>query len=177
MKKYISLFLIAVFLLLGFAISFAEAPSSGNTFDFWGRGGATGSTPPTMTVKVRYGRSEPNQPSLSSGDVVVWDVSSSDGMAISACMVNNAQSYAGVLVTSIATKDGIGTMAIKGYVLAKVDTSAATAGTRLIPNGGTLMVSFASQSEVDNGVNAVSVEVGVLLQDTGADGLMPVWLR
>lgn len=176
MKKYISLFLIAVFLLLGFAISFAESPSSGNTFDFWGRGGATGNTPPTMTVEVRYGRSEPNQPSLSSGDVVVWDENSSDGIAISACMVNNAQSYAGVLVTSIATKDGIGTMAIKGYVLAKVDTSAATAGTILIPNGSTLRSSLCSQNEA-NAVDAVSVEVGVLLQDTGADGLMPVWLR
>lgn len=177
-KRFLSI-LIAVFLLIASGgICFAEAPGTQNLVYFNGSGGATGLTPPTKVIKVRYARTDANYPSLSSGDVVVWDSGSTDSAklpVISGCIANNAISYAGVLVTSIATNDGTGYIATEGYVLAKVDTSNSATGTRLVTGGVDLANALGSAGTVDGGI-LISNDVGFLLTDTGSDGLMPVWL-
>ena len=70
-----------------------------------------------------------------------------------------------------------GKMAVEGYCLARVDTSAATAGQQLYPNGLTLGTSFGTIDLSGATAGSVSNDIGVLLADTAADGLMPVWLR
>jgi len=172
MKRFIALFVAA--LLLG-GVAFAEAPASQNVNDFWRGGGGTGVTPPTKVIRVRYARgdyaSTGTQPGLVSGQAVVWDEFSNDSSklpAISLCVVNNALSFAGVLVTDINTSDRTGWIAIEGYCLASIDTSGAVTGHRLNTNT-TNWGSFITET-------SASQTVGVLLTDTGADGLMPVWL-
>lgn len=168
---------------MGIGVSFAEAPGSQNVSDIGGNYGSEGLTPPTQVVRVRYAMQQANALSLSSGDVVIWDTTSKDGFTISACVADNALNYAGVLVTTIPTADNVsllspgtrnwGYMAIRGYALAKVDTSAATTGERLSTGGATLQRAFAT---IGAGTTA-SVDIGVLLSDVGADTLMPVWLE
>ena len=178
MRKLVSV-LVVVSLLMVAGLSFAEAPGRENIFDLFGRGGSTGVTSPTTVIKVRYANRQLDAPALASGDVVVWDIVSADGMAISACERNNELSYAGVLVTSIATNDGVGWMAIKGFVLARVDTSQIETGNRVVPGGATLVRAFGGAVQTvptDATLAQISRDVGTLLRDTGTDGLMPVWL-
>jgi hypothetical protein len=189
MNKKIFLLFIAVLLLLGGLPLVYAAPASQNIRDFSGSGGASGITPPTEVVRVRYGASGNSIAGLSSGDVVVWDLNSADGITISRCTVTNAMSYAGVLVTDIATADSSsvlgssrnwGYMAVKGYVLANIDTSAATAGELLMTNGAdaTIFGSFATSPSLGGaGTLTISKDIGVLLSDSGSDGLNPVWLK
>ena len=139
----------------------------------------------TVIVPVRYGNADDNAPSLASGDVVIWDTTSADGITISGCITDNAVIYAGVLVTTIATADvtdvtanarNIGFMAIHGFCLAKVDTSESTTGALLLTNGGTQSASFGTTDLFGGTVGTVSRDIGILLRDDASDGLMPVWL-
>lgn len=180
MKKLFSLILVAM-LLTGFA-AHADQPT-GDGYSIMGQGGQAGLTPRTLVIPVRYGLRSAVALSLSSGDVVIWDTTSADGMTISACVTDNDSTFAGVLISTIQTADSSslrrnsrnwGKMAIKGYCLAKVDTSASTAGMAIVPNGATLSRSLAT-TPTDG--TQMSADMGVLLKDSGSDGLMPVWLR
>src|SRR3990167_87491 len=109
MKKLFALFFILAltFSVMGIGYAANDNPDSENFDDIGRFYGSQGITPPTEIIKVRYGFGGANRtdPSLASGDVVVWDIASGDAYTISACVVSsvNAASYAGVLVTSIAT--------------------------------------------------------------------------
>ncbi len=141
--------------------------------------GTLPSDPQSTVLLVRYGSRYPNDGGITSGDVVVWDINSADGITVSKCVADKAVSYVGVAVTDILTATNSfvdagdrnwGYIAIKGYCLARVDTSSATTGHPLITNGGTLERSFGTNEEM-------SRDIGILLRDDGSDGLMPVYLR
>lgn len=158
--------------------------ASPNAEIFGASGGKTGISPGTEIIKVRYAMMDANSNNLNSGDVVSWDCVSADGVTITACVADVSGSFAGVLVTTINTADSAskngnernwGYMAIKGYCLASVDTSASNTSEALIVNAGTLQKSFATLPATITAY--VSRDIGVLLNDTGTDGLMPVWLR
>lgn len=198
MKKLLNIFVIA---LLSFGLVtdvfvqtvFAEAPASDN-YLILGSGGANGLTPTTVVVPVRYGRRGGGEiNTLASGTVVSWDEISADGFTISACNFEDSPGYAGVLVTAIQTADSStfarntrnwGYMAIHGYALASVDTSQADPGEGLYPAGGVASAggtpngSFRTQGQITTTANIIaSRDIGVLLRNTGTDGLMPVWLK
>ena len=151
--------------------------------------GSIGITPPTEIVKVRYGWAPGplliNDPGLLSGGVVIWDTTSSDGYTISvSTAVTQTALFAGVLVTDIGTADNItvrgrgrnvGYIAIRGYCLASLDDTQATVGGYLnIGNiEGGLRPAFVTDAEA----TGTSSDIGVLLRDTAASGLMPVWLN
>ena len=187
MRKYLSL-LLSAFLILGFAVNAGAIANyaSDNAIIVDGSHGPAGITPMTQIVKVRYGILDNFSQSLASGDVVSWDINSADGITITACVAGGSDGFAGVLVTTMATAESMtvrasdrnwGYMAIKGYCLAKVDTSMAASGGTLQCNGSTLGASFGTNAYVAIAPNTVSHDIGTLLNDTGADGLMPVWLK
>jgi hypothetical protein len=168
--------------------------ASNNVVIFGASGGPSGTTPPTEIVKVRY----PTQcllannsgGNVSSGDVLIWDTNSADGVTVSKDILDaptDSAAFAGVAVVDILTADSSGTtgqernwgyMAIKGYCLAKVDTSEAGTGEKLALGGGTLVAAFQTiNSGMAGAATSASQDIGVLLSDTTADGLMPVWLR
>lgn len=145
--------------------------------------GTLPSDPQSQILLVRYGNRFADSAKISSGDVVVWDLNSADGVTISQCVVANAVSYAGVAVTDIltATNSSVdpndrnwGYIAVKGYCLAKVDTSDAVTG-GVLSTDGNITPGALGTGIIPNG--ALSVDIGVLLNDTGSDGLMPVYLR
>lgn len=190
MKKIISVLIVA--LLLGFAVTAqADQPASGG-WDFMSENsGPNGISAPTLIVPVRYGLWGTSvariDPSLSSGDAVVWNTTSADGFTISACILDSATEsigFAGVLITSIQTADSAkfdrgsrnwGYMAVEGYCLAKIDSTGATAGQPLFVNGATLTASLATEATT---TRVLSRDIGVLLKAPDAtDGLAPVWLR
>ena len=191
MKKVLS---ILVALLFAFSVtSYAVAPASDSVVIF-GNGGVNGLSPTTKIVPVRYGYRAPTSANeieggLSSGDVVIWDVTSADGYTISGCVTDNNQLYAGVLVTDIETADSStfrrgsrnwGWMAVEGYVLAKVITASATAGEPLVTinaTGGVDRAFGTAPTAVVTATEGVSNDIGVLLNDGGTNGLMPVILR
>jgi len=184
MKRIFSILLVSL-LVVGFAsISYGAANYASDNVDIVGKfGGAEGISPFTEIIKVRYGFESKDAPTLSSGDVVVWNETSADGITISACILsgNNALSYAGVLVTDIQTSDSNlvtrasrnwGYMAIRGYCLAKIDSSEAAVNRRLLPNGATIKSSFAGTS----GQEALSLDIGFILRNSSSDGLGAVIL-
>lgn len=180
-KKLLSLLLIGLLLLGGLMISMPVFAGD-NEVNLSGFGGATGVTPFVEKVRVRYGRMGNSVPSLSSGDVVMWDTNSADGITITACNVTgDTGSFAGVLLGDIQSADSAtvnanarnwGWIAVRGYCLAKVDTSSAQTGQKLFQNGGVLEGSFGT-----TGLLTATEDQGTLLSDTGTDGLMPVFLQ
>lgn len=183
MKKIISLIIISL-LCVGAAYGI-NYPGSDN-FDIIGNsGGAKGISAATEVIRVRYSfqpapGAEYTAVGLNSGDVVIWDITSADGISISGCITDEDATYAGVLVTAITSANtsnvradtrNWGFMAVSGYCLARIDTSGATAGDALVVNGATYPASFMTAGD------GSSQDIGVLLADTGADGLMPVVLR
>lgn len=178
MKKMLTILVALSFLFSGTA--FAAYPASDNVDILGPSGGAKGITPATQIVRVRYGMMAGVEPGLNSGDVVIWDTNSADGVTVSACVANNDGTYAGVLVTAVQTADSMtvrgssrnwGWMAVKGYCLAKCDTSLVSAGEGLSVNGENLGASFSTGADAQ-----ISKDIGVLLADSGADGLMSVVL-
>jgi hypothetical protein len=110
--------------------------------------------------------------------------------------------YAGVMITVATSNDqgggggwtnanplnpasSIGYMAIRGFCDAKVDTSQATVSDHLVVGGHKSTAGGAGPGYFMtlNNITGVSSEkgfsedIGVLLEDTGTDGLMKVWLR
>ena len=190
-------FLLVALLVVGFAYA-AEASNdyAAQNVEILGvSGGASGTTPPTLIMKVRYGYTcqiaQDSNGNISSGDVLVWDYNSADGITVSKCIadVDGAgdylQHFAGVAVTNITSADttakkGIernwGYIAIKGYCLANVDTSESGSGEKLALNGASRTASF--QTSVSGAIAVgLSEDIGQLLNDTASDGLMPVQLK
>jgi len=150
--------------------------------------GPAGITPPSEIVKVRYGKMGLlgiETPKLTSGTAVVWDEVSRDGYTISCAVCENAQSFAGILVTDIETADStvvrgsgrnVGYICVRGWCLANVDTSEAESMERLITSSARDgYLETASAANVSK-VYPVTNDVGVLIYDQGTDGLMKVWL-
>ncbi len=191
MKKIFTILLLGIFVMSSFAYGASNFEAE-NAVILGPRMGAIGITPVSKLVKVRYGYeggSTRTGGDLSSGDVVVWDTTSADGYTISASIAANSPAVAGVLVTAVSTSDSnnvrgtgrnIGYICVEGYCLAKVDTSASTAGERLTtatPDGETATAaSFSTAPTTMPDSGAISADVGILLADTSADGLMRVYL-
>jgi len=176
MKKIVILALVGLFAFGCVAIA-EPAPASDNVCYELNTAGASGISPATKVVAVRYALSDPNTPSIASGDVLVWETTSGDGITISKALVNSWQSTrAGIAVTAIQSADNQSTarrnrnwgyMAVEGYCLAKVDTSESTVG-------GPLGISTSTEGYLDGNLTSGDI---VLLSDTGVDGMMPIWLR
>jgi len=192
MKKLFSVLLVALFVVcFALPVMAADGPALKNVTILGANGGADGVSAMTEIVKVRYARGmgakEQFYGGLSSGDVVVWDTISADGVTISASIADvPTNGFAGVLVTDIETADNAtlnsnnknwGYMAVRGYCLAQVDTSESTTGVELCQNGATLEASFGTCDLAGGSPGALSQDIGTLLTDTGSDGLMKVWLR
>jgi len=195
MKNLFRFFLVALF-IVGLVYS-AEAVTndyaSQNVEILGASGGALGTTPPTVIMKVRYSRMDAtpqSSGSVISGDVLIWDTNSADGITVSRCVVdspNDTVYFAGVAVTDILSADSTSTiavtrnwgyMAVKGYCLAKVDTSESATGEKLTLGGATLVGAFQTVTTgTPAAATTVSQDIGQLLTDTTVDGLMPVWLR
>jgi len=177
--------LIASLLIIGSVPAFADQDSyDSQSVEVFGRfRGADGTTPPTRIIRVRYGFRDAGEADddsgLSSGDVVMWDTTSADGITISGCQaITDTGKYAGVLVTSIGTADTTafksngknwGWMAIQGYCLAKMDTT----GTA----GQILGVGEGAGFDAGEVSTDVSRDIGTLLLGTTGGQLGPVWLR
>lgn len=193
MKKLFSVVLVALFLMVGFVVT-SEAISNFAADNAQIRGtfgGKEGISPAVVPVRVRYARIPTNpqaDETIASGDVLVWDTSSADGITISRCIVdspNDTTHFAGVAITTIPTADSTtirasdkcwGWMAVSGYCLAKCDTSDSTTGEKLALGGATLEAAFQT-APTGTAAILISEDIGVLLTDTGADGLMRVFLR
>lgn len=189
MKKRYKVLSVLIALLMVAGTAFAgspPAPAYENAI-YVGGNGEPGS-PPMEYVLVRYANRDVNDAGVISGDVLVFNTVSADGYTISIDTIGYG--FSGVAVTNIATpdtnvanllEDNWGYMAIRGYCLAKVDTSSATTGFDVVPNGNTVKGSFGTKDFFDagnaGGPGINSADVGVLLIDNASDGLMPVWLR
>lgn len=187
MKNKFKIFTVLIALLMLAGSAFAGAPSAPSHTNAVYVGRTDPGTPPQEIVLVRYANRDTLDTGVNSGDVLVWNTVSADGQTVSRDTLGYG--FAGVAVTAIATpdtnsatliEDNWGYMCIRGYCLARVDTSNSTTGYAVIPNGNTLQASFGTSSALGNGgagggVN--SEDVGVLLTDTASDGPMPVWLR
>ena len=194
MKKTL-LILVALLMVAGLAhAGAAPAPAHTNAVSVSGNGSP--GTPVQEYILVRYPhRGDDPQiniaAAITSGDVLVWNTTSADGVSISVDI--QGYGFAGVAVTEILTpdtnkvdltEDNWGYMCIRGYCLAKVDTSNSTTGFEVVPSGnidGAATGSFGTKNYFDagnsGGAGINSADVGVLLRDDAADGVMPVWLR
>ena len=139
----LSVLLIAAMASIGYCVPQPDGDNN-NLMIKAPQGGTPGK--PTVVIKlVRYARINANSPTLSSGDVVIWDTNSADGITVSACQTSGDSKVAGVLVTSLQTIDAQyspsnittrnwGYMAVSGRVLANV-SGAITAGDMLVGDG------------------------------------------
>lgn len=183
MKKLIGL-VVAILLISSGVVFGAEIPfpaSNDRNIIIESALGGNAKLPTTIIKKVRYGRQGADFAKLNSGDVVSWDGLSADGVTISACITSqNSGGFAGVLVTDILTTDtqgdNWGYMAVGGYCLARVDTSEATTMHRLVVNGTNLVASFGTEDQTEAWL-LMSEDIGLLLSDSGSDGLMPIILK
>lgn len=113
MKKFFSLLLCA--LLIGGALPNAYAYNDGGNVNQKEVSGGSPSDPCRVYQLVRYGEVGVNMPSLSSGDVVSWDVISDDGVSVNkggylSTAFVSADAVAGVVVSlTIPTADSTGT--------------------------------------------------------------------
>jgi hypothetical protein len=190
MKKIFSVVLVALFLVGLASMGYSESYEAKNAVILAPFGGPEGISPATEIVRVRYGRmcTDPQtDETIASGDVLIWDCNSSDGITISRSISDvPTGGFAGVAVTTIQTSDSVtvrgsdrswGYMLIRGYGLAKIDTSESTTGGELVQNGATRVASFGTVDLAGGSAGQVSQDIGTLLRDTGTDGLMRVWIR
>ena len=144
--------------------------------------------PPMFIKRVRYGMAGANEPKLMSQMVVTWDVTSADGVTVSAIVgvdTHAQRAVAGVLVTDLLTQDSgstdivndnYGYMAVGGWCLAKIVTVSCTAGYTLSPAPGPKNIGAFVTTNTSTKPHC-SQDVGVLLNNPGADGGAAVWLR
>ncbi len=195
MRKIIlslSLAFTVLFLMSSAVFATVEIGSGDNAVIVGPHMGSVGITPVTECIKVSTGTGT----GATVGDVMVWDfANAADGYHVARASANDndgTQMFAGVMLTSTsqdsrysytapkANGPTIGYMAIRGLARALVDTSAATSGRRLALNGSTLAASFGTyNSSVSAGANIdnLSQDIGILLEDTGSDTIMRVWLK
>ena len=187
---YKKIFLLALVALLSMGGLATAGTTSGfdttNAIILDGTGGVLDR--PTIIKKVRYAQMGPNKtsPSLNSGDVVKWDVTSADGITVSACTATT-DAPCGVLVSVLMTddsagfsvNDNYGWMAVGGYAVANIDTSEATAGQPLIlTEQVTASLPYLGTVDLNSAPGSfVSKDIGTLISDPGADGGGIVWLN
>jgi hypothetical protein len=190
MRKILALVLVSLFAIT--SLSFAATDYASDNVDIFGKHmGATGTTPGTKIVKIRYGKAGDGlfDDELASGTVVCWDTTSADGYTISACTTSNDPAYAGVLVTTVKTADStivrgggknVGYMAVEGYCLIKCEANA-TAGQPIVVSGaigGNATTIDKAQLVNANALPVVSRDVGVLLRAPATEsGLAQAWLK
>jgi hypothetical protein len=175
MKKFICLFIallmVGIFPIASFAIN---NPDDSNINIVHKEPVGNDAMKPTVEVRrIRYPYTHKDGTTLSSGDVVVWDINSDDGLTISACTVSCDSKIAGVLITNVMTDDngtsagesGNGTnwgfMAVRGKVLAKV-CGLINVGDKIMPSsaviGAATILSpdqtMVGVGHVDNGAGA-----------------------
>jgi len=176
---------LAITLLCGGVVYAANDYAVPNPVIVGSTGGQLGYSPATQIVRVRYGymNSTKTHSALSSGDIVIWDTNSSDGITVrgpEATYTTGDGRFAGVLVSSIGTADtgaidpwddNWGWIAVKGYCLASVDAAitvgGVTCGIGVATTGGLSTMQDATMSR----------DVASLLKTTTAAGLAPVWIR
>ena len=204
MRKIFLALIVASLVMGGVAFASSEIMSPDNAVIVGPHMGPTGKTPPTEVIKVyvtSHGTLEADQFDVTAaadqgvdpGDVMIWDTTRADGYAVAIATSNFGTAsvatipFAGVMVTpasrdtsTLTTPSGTGTnvgyMAVRGFCMAKIDTSAAATGEALIVNGGTLEGSFATTPQTLAG-KGLSQDIGILLTDTSSDTLMKVVLR
>lgn len=186
MKKCIAIF-VAVLFIAGTAFA-GTSGAPAHTNAIWVGGHGQPGTPIQEYILVRnaHGSVKGTSAGISSGDVLIWDTASADGVSVTRDTLGYG--FAGVAVTDIATADtpstvtpqdkNWGYMCIRGYCLALTDTSKSTTGHTLVSNGNTVQGSFMTLNNytagVAGGIN--SSDVGVMLNDVGSDSLSRVWL-
>lgn len=141
---------------------------------------------PAVYVKlVRYAFMDPSDiaPALNSGDVVVYDTTSADGVTISGAvtqLTGQGIYAAGVLVTEINTADNAtfddegdnwGYMAVSGYCLARCDSASVAGNPLIVADAAVVDTGFCTLPQVN-----ISQDIGVCLASPGSDGLAPVIL-
>ena len=188
MKRFIIGFLVMI-LCVGFASAKVNQPdTSERNILIESPVGASGEKPTIIAKLVRYGRVSPNETGLLSGAVVQWDPTSADGITVSACTNDINATFAGVTLSSIGTADSIelrgpgsgddnwGYVCIKGYCLARVDSSMANTGEALFCNQ-TTPGTFQTKTLSGGSATLSGESAGVLLSKLAADGLMPVIVK
>lgn len=110
MKKNLSFFL-AVVSLVGFAGVAHARPEPADPGEYHGSIGVKEYTPTKRYVIVRYAEQAQNALAIYSGDVVVWDSNSDDGVTVDVTTNSFDGAIAGIAVTSLETADSIGNTA------------------------------------------------------------------
>ena len=192
MRKIIVLALLALF-VAGVASADPTKTSQENSVIFGSGSGAIGVTAPVETQKCYLH----SQASASVGDVVVWNLTAQDGYCVDLCTFDlwsaaaagHEATFAGVMVTATSrvssasasspksSGPNVGYMAVRGFCVAKCDTSECMTGQPLRLNGASLAYSFGTAPGKASGITRISQDIGVLLYDSGADGLMRVYLH
>lgn len=142
MKKILVLTLAAL-LITGSAYAAGRPVPASSRVIYQTVTGTTMNLPSTVVVPVRYGRNTAarTQVGLQSGDIVLWDTTSSDGVSIipasGDCIAGDGR-FAGVLVTDVLTCDdhssttgnegNWGWMCTKGLCIASVDAAITVSG-------------------------------------------------
>ena len=203
MRKIFALSLIALLVMGATAFGSSEIQSGDNAVILGPRMGPVGITPVTEVIKVyvtSHGTLEADQFDLTAaadqgvdvGDVMIWDTTRADGYCVAIATADAITAgiasapFAGVMVTpcsrdtsTLTTPNGsgynVGYMAVRGFCMAKVDSSASTTGELLVVNGGTVEGSFGTLPTID--AKSASQDIGTLLTDVGADSVMKVVLR
>lgn len=184
--------LIFVFLAVALALPSGSAwavPAPGGSSDYEAPPGSEPFSPPRDVRLVRYGLAGLSTRSIVSGDVVIWDVNSADGLTIALAeeAVTGDRRFAGVAVTAIATDDNgareftvggnWGYIATHGYALASIDSAITVAATSAGAQRVGLYVSAVEGAFTTTEGAPNSQDVAVLLQTSTAGALAPVWIK
>ena len=174
------LFLILAILLMA---GIAQAASSDYKNAIYVSGHGEVNQPPQEVLRVRYGREGANEIRITSGEAVVWDTTSADGVTITVPGATNGNElFAGIAVTDLLTQDAGGTgytlddnygyICVRGYCIASID-SAITAGAAT----SGLAVSTWEGALGPNTDAVNSQDVATLLQTSVAGTRAPVWVK
>jgi len=178
--------LIIVLVIIAFAFAYSNALAvdypEGNNVIVGSRGGVP-TDPPRDIRLVRYGVADANASGLLSGDCVIWDTNSSDGLSVILTTTAGDERFAGICAMPIGTDDNgavedvpttrnWGYIAVRGYALASID-AAITAGTVLSGLG----VSTVSGALGSNSDLVSSQDIAVLLETSTAGTLRPVMIK
>ena len=143
--------------------------------------------PPQYVMKVRYSVQGANQTKIASGDVVLWDNTSGDGVSVYKVAdgqrnvaVSSDVRFAGIAVSDILTNDSSsitdynpGDICVGGYCLASLDTAVDVSSAQgeiglgvAAGTGGLVPIDSTNNSQ----------DVGIALQDSTVGINSPVWI-
>lgn len=153
-------------------------------------------TPPSWVLKVRYAAANNTAgtllaESIKSGEAVIWDVNSADGITVTRVLGGTAADmrFAGIAVTEIPTQDAgatalvstndYGYICVRGYCLASIDAAitAAAATSALVVSEGTGGLSGAPTTPVGGVSSDVATLLGNFGSATTAGQKYPVWVK